>query len=579
MQDQELAQIVLQKRMLDADLPRRTMAILGSGLAGLFFLTPVKVALYLCLYFPCDMALGAALTRLIDRPTSKARLRVVQVAAFACMSTYLIPAVLLWQVAGSTAKAGAMIHIFGGMLSIMLVRTAYRPMTIANSLPLAGVVPIIAILETETEGSGDQIFLGAAVLILAGYFILTLQAALRSNRALAGARDAALARVETQRRFLATMSHELRTPLNGILGIAQGLVASHPGQGAESICDSAREMSAMVDDLLDNAAIEAGALRIVRRPVHLSQMMQRLEERWLAAFTEKNLRLRLTISPDLPEWMMLDPLRLSQCLSNLLGNALRLTASGGVSVDLIPHPGGLEAVVCDTGPGLPDGMETRLFRAFELIHIPGGDQRPGTGLGLSISRGIARAMGGNLVYQKQETGGSRFRLTIATESALWEETPVSPADNSFLSKPETQTKADATPTQDDLPAGKTILLVDDIATNLLVLRILLNGMGLRTVEAASGAEALRLLQDPTNPAPDAALMDIRMPELSGIETLARMREAGHGFPVIAVTADTGIEGRAEVLALGFGGHVSKPVESAELRRVLVQALSNGSGQL
>ena len=181
----------------------------------------------------------------------------VQVAAFACMSTYLIPAVLLWQVAGSTAKAGAMIHIFGGMLSIMLVRTAYRPMTIANSLPLAGVVPIIAILETETEGSGDQIFLGAAVLILAGYFILTLQAALRSNRALAGARDAALARVETQRRFLATMSHELRTPLNGILGIAQGLVASHPGQGAESICDSAREMSAMVDDLLDNAAIAA----------------------------------------------------------------------------------------------------------------------------------------------------------------------------------------------------------------------------------------------------------------------------------------------------------------------------------
>lgn len=398
MPDQRLAQIVLQKRMLDADQTRRRVAVAASGVAALLFLSPLQVALYIGSHFLADVALLLALTRLISRPDSVFWLRAMQLAAFAAMSSFLGPAVLLWLEPGITPKIGAIIHIFGGMLSIMLVRTAFLPLTIANSLPLIGVVIVLAALERGTIPWQEEVFLGFAVAVLAGYFILTLITAQRINKKLAGARDEALARVETQKRFLATMSHELRTPLNGILGAAQSIAASHPGIGAETIRDSARDMAAMVDDLLDNAAIAAGALRINRQPVRLSDVMDRLKDRWQAAFAAKGLTLDVRLSSDLPEAALIDPLRLSQGLSNLLANALRLTGKGGVVLALSRHPAGLEAIVTDTGPGLPEGAESRLFQPFETFGPPSDDTGSSTGLGLSITQGLARAMGGGGIW-------------------------------------------------------------------------------------------------------------------------------------------------------------------------------------
>jgi len=578
-QEQDLAQISLQKRLLDADFLRRAAAILASGLAALKFLSPAQVAFYLCSYFLCDIALKWALGRLIEQPTSAYRLQAVQTAAFASMCAYLTPVIMLWPLPDNVARTGIMIYVFGGMLSIMLVRSAYRPLTIANSLPLALIMPPLIIVGATDEALGDRVFLSIALLVLAAYFALTLHAALKINGTLADGRDAALARVETQRRFLATMSHELRTPLNGILGIAQSMVATHPGQGAEIVRDNAREMAVMIDDLLDNAAIEAGALRIVRRPVPLLQVKKHIEERWRSAFADKGLWLHLTIAAELPEQMMLDPLRLSQCLSNLLANALRLTTSGGINIDLRALPGGMEALVSDTGPGLPAGMETRLFRPFESIHVPGAGQRPGTGLGLSITRGLARAMGGDLVYERPEAGGSRFRLTLKAEPVRADTPQPAAAERGLFPGPAAGLEKEPWGDKDHPLSGKTILLVDDIATNRLVLRILLKDLAVDTVEAASGAEALRLLQDPNCTVPDVALMDIRMPELSGTQTLAHMRAAGHHFPVIAVTADAASEGRAAILAQGFDGHLTKPVEAAQLRHALLHAVTSGTTRL
>lgn len=280
LQEPKLAQIVLQRRMLDADKFRRFAAVAASGLIGLFYLSPLQMTVYLALYYPCDLALMVALRQLAARPQSRLRLRLVQVAAFCNMSAYLIPAVLLWQEPGATPRIAALLFVFGGMLSVMLVRAAFAPLTIANSLPLIGFTAVVGYLEWQTVPLRDLVFLAICVALLTGYFIVTLRTALRINRTLAEARDAALARVATQRRFLSTMSHELRTPLNGILGVAQSLSASHPGLGAEVIRDSARDMAAMVGDLLDNAAIEAGALRINREAVDLNELVQRIEERW-----------------------------------------------------------------------------------------------------------------------------------------------------------------------------------------------------------------------------------------------------------------------------------------------------------
>lgn len=555
MSEQRASLISLQKRMLDADMPRRLIAIAGAAVAGLLYFSPALMALYFFSYLLTDLILMGMMIRLVARPDSALRLAAVLVAAFASMSVYVVPSILLWPLPGSVPKIGAMIHLFGGMLSIMLVRAAFMPLTIANSLPVAVAVAIIGWIEVAQTSLPERAFLIFAVFVLGVYFVITLIEAQRINHELARARDAALARVETQRRFLATMSHELRTPLNGILGMAQSMIAQGAEDGAETIRESARDMAAMVDDLLDNAAIEAGALRINRKPVDLASIVARIKDRWDEPFAAKGLQFTLTLAADLPKTVMLDQLRFLQCLSNLLANALRLTREGGVELTLRRHPNGIEAVTTDTGPGLPIGAETRLFQPFETLHPTGQQAGSSNGLGLSITRGLARAMGGDLLFERPLMGGSRFRLTIAAE-----ETSALPAADQ-----PTEMRADL--------LGKRILLVDDIATNRLVLRLLLSGADAVPIEASSGEQALSILADQSNPAPDAALLDIRMPGLSGFDTLAGMRAMGARFPIVAVSADAAPEEREEALAHGFDGYLTKPVEDAQLRSLLAQVLA------
>jgi signal transduction histidine kinase/ActR/RegA family two-component response regulator len=558
-QDQRSVQIALQKRMIDADTPRRMVAVFASGLLALMYLTPFQVVLFLGLYFPSELALMAALRRIADRPQSRPALLALQLAAFCNMSAYLLPAAFLWLEPAVTPKIGALLFVFGGMLSVMLVRSAFLPMTVANSLPLAALACILGYVEYRTADLRDQLFLTIAVSVLAGYFVVTLRNALRINRTLSLARDAALARVETQRRFLATMSHELRTPLNGILGMAQEINGSHPGIGAEVICDSARDMAVLVGDLLDNAAIEAGALRIKREPARLEGLVQRLEDRWLPAYKARGLVLSFDLSPDLRAPLMIDPLRLSQCLSNLLSNALRHTVKGGAALRIRPHALGLSASVTDSGPGLTHEMEAQLFQPFAAQALDAADSGPSTGLGLSICRGLARAMGGDLTFERPAEGGSRFVLTISA----------APATEAPAARAETVASA---PDMAQALQGKRILVVDDIATNRLVLRLMLRKFGCQCHEAASGEEALAILASATDAPVDLTLMDIRMPGLSGFETLARKRATGCQSPVIAVSADAAPDEQAEALAHGFDGYLTKPVEEEVLLALLYRVL-------
>jgi signal transduction histidine kinase len=554
--EQRLALLKLQKRLLDADLVRRHVAVL-TGLAAVSLYLPwPQVALSLAIYLPGDMLLTHALRRLIAQPRSQLWQGLMLGGAFTTMSGYLLAAVFFWQVPGELSKIVTLIYVFGGMLSVMLVRTVYMPLTVVNSLPLAFFAIYVGVIESQRLALQDMAFLGFAVLVLAGYFTLTLVTYLRIHRELAMARDGALARVETQRRFLATMSHELRTPLNGILGMSQALTRSHPGIGAEVIHDSARAMTNMVGDLLDNAAIDAGALRIELRPCALAEELQRVIAQWQGRFADRGLSLTLELHPGLPARVVTDPLRLSQCLSNLLSNALRHTAEGGVVVAACPHPTGLEISVTDSGEGLPPGTEARLFRPYEQIGTRQKSGQSGSGLGLSITRGLARAMGGNVTYERPETGGSRFRLTVAA--------PLPPV----LSLTEGNAPDLGTTLRHAL-----VLVVDDIATNRLVLRLLLSSRGVKVAEAASGQAALAYLQTAR---PDAVLMDLRMPGLSGSDTLALMRTAGFDGPVIAVSADVAPEGQRGALAAGFDGYLTKPVEDSALTAILIGALGSGA---
>ena len=551
MSNQEPALIELQLRLLIEDTPRRISAVAIATLLSLYYIAPLTLAVCFAVYGITDYFLRDCLQRLGQDPTSRVRKMLVQFAAFSTMSAYLALAVLLWLVPGIGPKVAALLFVIGGMLSVLLVRTAYLPMTIANSLPLLGVTAVIGWIERYSLPPLDLLVLALAMAVMAAYFAMTLLLAQRFTHELWRARDAALTRAETQKRFLATMSHELRTPLNGILGLAQTIAADHPGLGADSICDSAREMAVMVDDLLDNAAIEAGALRIRPEPASLADLMNRIDLRWQPEFAARGLTLGLVLEPTLPDWVLVDRMRLAQCLSNLIGNALRMTAQGGVTLTLSSHPKGLMAEVTDTGPGLPKGAEHRLFRPFDSLDPEG---RSGTGLGLSICRGLALAMGGDLTYSRAETGGCRFCLTLSAPATSPSPDPVTAAPDAALL------------------AGAALLVVDDIATNRLVLRLLLASLDANVIEAASGAEVMQQFADPGFVRPDAILMDIRMPGLSGFDTLSALRRIGYGGPVIAVSADAAPQERAEAVACGFDGYLTKPVEASELTAVLCQAL-------
>lgn len=558
--------------MLEADMPRRLLAVTASGLVGLLYLSPVQVAMFLGLYYPCDLLLVFALRRLCSQPDSGSWLRLVQLAAFCNMSAYLVPAVMLWLEPGAPPKLGAALFVFGGMLSVMLVRAAFLPMTLANSLPLAGFVVVIGYLEHDTADGRELLFLTLCVLLLSAYFMMTLRSAVQINRELSLARDQALARVATQRRFLATMSHELRTPLNGILGMAQELVSAHPGVGAEVIRDSARDMAAMVGDLLDNAAIEAGAVRIKTLPTDTRDLLRRVEDRWLPAFKAKRLTLRLSTAPDLPDRLMLDPLRVMQCLSNLLANALRHTREGGAELVIRTQGHRLVATLTDTGPGLPADFEGQLFQPFFALATDLPDYGPSTGLGLSICRGLARAMGGDVTYERPAQGGSRFHLMIATSVQDPSDAPAADGAAACLGAPNARPQVQG----EDGLQDKHLLVVDDIATNRLVLRLALTSLGATSDEATSGDEALRLIAESHARPYDAVLMDLRMPGLSGFETLARMRQHGFARPVFAVSADTAPEEKSEALSHGFDGYLTKPVELAQLSALLRQALDRPS---
>lgn len=557
MSNQEPALIQLQLRLLIEDTPRRISAVAIATLLSLYYIAPLTLAVYFAAYGITDYFLRDCLRWLGQDPTSRIRKLLVQLAAFSTMSAYLALAVLLWLVPGIGPKVAALLFVIGGMLSVLLVRTAYLPMTIANSLPLLGVTAVIGWIERHSLPPLDLLVLALAMAVMAAYFAMTLLLAQRFTHELWRARDTALTRAETQKRFLATMSHELRTPLNGILGIAQTIAADHPGLGADSICDSAREMAVMVDDLLDNAAIEAGALRIRPEPASLADLMNRIEQRWQPEFAARGLTLGLVLEPALPDWVLVDRMRLTQCVSNLIGNALRMTAQGGVTLTLSSHPKGLMAEVTDTGPGLPEGAEHRLFRPFDSLDPEG---RSGTGLGLSICRGLALAMGGDLTYSRAETGGCRFCLTLSAPATSPSPDPVTAAPDAALL------------------AGAALLVVDDIATNRLVLRLLLASLGVNVIEAASGAEVMQQFADPGFVRPDAILMDIRMPGLSGFDTLSALRKMCYDGPVIAVSADAAPQERAEAVACGFDGYLTKPVEAVELTAVLCQALGQSGGQ-
>ena len=377
--------------------------------------------------------------------------------------------------------------------------------------------------------------------------------------------------------FLATMSHEIRTPLNGILGMAQILATRNlpeeDREMVETIHDSGRTLMAILNDVLDLSKIEAGKMEIAPVEGDLRHSLERLRKLFLSNANDKGLHLSFQAAPTIPDALVFDPVRVRQCLSNLVSNAIKFTHMGSItlSADYVTKPRPQVSItVADTGIGLTPDEQNRLFDPFEQSDKSTARLYGGTGLGLTISRQLANKMGGDITVSSQKGQGSTFTLTFDVDVPDRATAPArSMNSRAAPSSPDTNGIGSTAISL----SGRKILLVDDNEINRKVASLFLAAMGVEIIEAENGKMALDRLHEETV---DLVLMDVHMPVMDGPQALKAIRQSGQSWkniPVIALTADAMREDREYYLSLGMDGHVAKPINPEELEQSMVQALA------
>jgi len=368
--------------------------------------------------------------------------------------------------------------------------------------------------------------------------------------------------------FLAKTSHELRTPIHGISGIAQSLLDGAAGPVTDAmrhnlqlVTSSARRLTNLVDDLLDLSTLEQRETELSARPADLAGLARNVVTLAEGTVGDKPVQVRCAVDESLPA-VLVDADRIEQVLLNLVSNAVKFTEQGHVEVRAQVHGGRVRVQVQDTGIGIAEHEQNRIFKAFEQANAQVVQRYGGTGLGLSVARELVELHGGSLTVQSRLGEGSTFTfdLPLAEPDAVVEE----PGRSSLETPVRT---LEATPQLLAVPTegrGAHVLVVDDEPVNLQVAVNYLTGLGYRVTTALDGPDALRRVEAGLRP--DIVLLDVMMPEMDGFEVCRRLRELAPSaeLPVVMLTARSQVADVVTGLDAGANDYVFKPFSSREL---------------
>jgi len=367
---------------------------------------------------------------------------------------------------------------------------------------------------------------------------------------------------EAKSQFLATVSHEIRTPLNGVLGMADFLsgteLSPEQNEALGILIDSGRSLLTILNEILDYSKVEAGELELENRAFDLGGLIKGTSGLFHIKAVEK--RLYYVASPA-NGWFMGDETRLRQVLSNLVFNAIKFTPSGGVELRVEFGEAGEDGMtplvfeIEDSGIGMSEEVQARLFKPFQQGEVTTARQFGGTGLGLAICKHLVEKMGGKISVRSEERRGSVFRVELALEATE------GPAESDDAKSEDGQQLS---------LSSLRVLAAEDNATNRIVLDALLKPMGVEPTFAENGREAVDMFRKGCF---DVILMDVMMPEMSGPEAtqIIRRLERNSGdkpVPIHALTANLMREQVAQYLECGMDGALGKPIDVEELRRTL-----------
>jgi PAS domain S-box-containing protein len=387
------------------------------------------------------------------------------------------------------------------------------------------------------------------------------------------AREAAEAANREKSSFLANMSHEIRTPLGAILGFTDML--TDPDLKKEDylnylkiILRNGRSLAVLVDDILDLSKVEAGHLDVEKIAVDIPDLIENIGTLFMLKAEAKGLKLTITSDQKLPTHLITDPARLRQILLNIVGNAIKFTSAGEVSIHVSLSNNGvsgtkskqwLTVVVKDTGPGMSKQEVERLFRPFTQADSSTTRKFGGTGLGLALSRKLAKALGGDVVLSRSAPGqGAEFTITVLAEPVAVKPQPVPVAETAPATKPHPAATAKTL-------EGLQILVADDSPDNRLLISRILHKGGANIDLADDGNQAVEKVRRNDY---DVVVMDMQMPNLDGYGATRQLRDEGFTGPIVALTANAMRNDRERCLEAGCSDYLPKPVDPLQLYRVL-----------